>query len=149
MTQASIDQRSSFPPAPTCLLCQRSLEEAGGVRLIVCTQSRGVLIGKSPNNGNFKKRQVFRLASGYVLVLGDSDPWRWSQGEAERAHQEAEAGYHPWFCQVCGSRACSTCGAPLRSPVGCTAMDAEGQSGPHSPMLGARIPCINTDCPTK
>ena len=69
--------------------------------------------------------------------------------DAMAARQEAEAGYHPWFCQACAGRTCATCRAPLRSPVGCTGMDTEGQSGPHSPMLGARIPCKNPDCPTK
>jgi hypothetical protein len=149
MAKATNDEAPTVPPAPTCLLCQRTLEEVGGTRLINCTQSRGVLIGETADIGSFKKRKVFRLAQGGVLVLGDSDPWRWLPDEMERAREQAESGYHPWFCQACGARTCSTCGAPLRSPVGCTAMGADGTYGPYSPMLGARIPCTNPDCPSR
>jgi hypothetical protein len=83
------------------------------------------------------------------LVIGDGDPWRWPPEAMERGREQAEAGYHPWFCQACAGRTCSTCGAPLRSPVGCTALGAEGTYGPHSPILGARIPCNNPDCPSR
>ena len=77
-----------------------------------------------------------------LLALARVHAWR-------GAREQAEAGYHPWFCQACAGRICSTCGAPLRSPVGCTALGTDGSHGPHSPMLGARIPCKNPDCPSR
>ena len=36
----------------------------------------------------------------------------WNEVSIERAIQQAREGTHPWVCQICGRRACPTCGGP-------------------------------------
>ena len=134
-------------PADKCVICRKTIKEVGGTR-ITAQQSRGVVLLDEFLGGGDPERQYrsFKLkedSDTYIVVWGENGFW--SDDSVRRAVGAYRAGYHPWFCQVCGKRACRLCGAPINSPVGSDWIADSGCSR-HSPILGCNPGCSNPRC---
>ena len=136
-------------PADRCVICQKSIEEIGG-RRIIGQHLRGVCLSDKYLGGghpNFPY-QRFHISSysKYLTVWGEVSMW--NEDAVERAISAFQQGKRPWFCQVCGNRFCPDCGSPLIHPVGSDVLYDDGCSS-HVPMLPCSPGCINPDCPTQ
>jgi len=132
---------------PNCVMCDRPLDETGGVRLI-WAGSFGVTLRTIQNKlgEHHHPSRTIRLEDNYrdvvVVLFG-----KWSAEAIERARQVAQEGLRPWFCQRCAWKAlCPKCGEPMR-PVG--GADVLGDDGKirHAPAVsGMGTRCRNSDC---
>lgn len=129
-------------PAPDCSLCGTPWTPASGPR-VIAQKGRSVTIADEKSGGH----RWAALSNGQFLGFKSRDS-EWTDEAQARAISAAEAGYRPWYCSKCASRTCSTCGAPLNSPVGCAWVGDNGCIG-QSPLLGVNPGCINADCPSK
>lgn len=116
-----------YPPASTCIFCDKSLDEVGGQRL-TAHWSLAVFPSSKPIGGGNPKapNRPLRISSDppvYLILRGLSS--RWTPEHIAKAKALFLEGKRPWFCQVCGNRCCHECGTPIAAPLGptcCTAM---------------------------
>ena len=133
-------------PAETCAICDRPFSEIGGVR-IYWTASRTVLVmHRNVPFPNLERFSAVRLEGKYsemfLIYSGDG----WTQETIDRTVIQANDGLAPWFCQKCGNRSCSRCGAPLRVAAACEVLHDDGTTG-HMPTIpSAARGCINPAC---
>jgi len=138
-------------PAPCCVVCNRTLEETGGKRL-VSTPSHTISIGSADTPiGAYKHpSRTLRLEDNYRDVVVAIHGERICTDEiVERVRVACQAGQRPWFCQGCAQRnICKVCGAPLRRVPGADHMEDDGNVV-HSAFFAGfgdyRI-CPNVDC---
>lgn len=134
-------------PAENCAICNKSLDEVGGKR-IVAQQILGIgLSTKRQGGGNakypYQSVQLYSEPDIYMLVWGEKE--KWSKEALNSAKQAYLDGKRPWFCQVCGVRVCTECGSPVNYPVGSDVLYDNGCSS-HVPIIPADLGCINPDC---
>lgn len=136
-------------PAEHCVICEKSLEEIGG-RRIVAQQVRGVFLSEKYLGGGDPDYpyQSFRMpgSSLYLLVWGSRSMW--SEDAVQRAINVFQRNKRPWFCQDCGNRICPECSFPVQYPVGSDVLYDDGCST-HIGMLPICPGCINPNCPTQ
>ncbi len=133
------------PPAQTCVLCDKTVEEVGGYRL-VSQKLRGVSLSDKPIRRGKYSHQAVKLYDDlnvYMLVWGE--PEKWTDSAIEKAKDEYKTGHKPWFCQVCGERKCSTCGAPINRPMGSDVLYASGCCS-HLAIHPIDPGCVNKEC---
>jgi len=145
--EAFSDLKYRRPPADRCVICEKTIEETGG-RRIIAQHSRGVKLGKRYEGGGNPERphksiKLYPESDTYVVVWGEKEFW--TDARIKRAIQDYQDGRHPWFCQVCGLRTCSLCGSPINDPVGSATISAGGCVG-QSPLLGVDPGCTNPEC---
>ena len=142
----SMLKSKKLQPAQACLLCEKTLDQVGGSRM-VGTSTMGVSIGpKYMGGGNpDSPYQSIQIPDDdcYVYIWGPKK--NWTGAVLRKALQLHLNGQRAWFCQVCGHRTCSHCGSPLATPPGSERLDDNGCTS-HSPILGVQIPCINSEC---
>ena len=133
-------------PASHCVICQKSLDEVGGKR-IVAQQLRGVIISKEYRGGgnpDYPYRS-FKISPTplYLTVWGEMSMW--PEDAIQRAVDDFQKGKASWFCQICGKRACSVCGAPINYPMGSDILNDNGSSS-HCGIMPFNPGCINPRC---
>ncbi len=134
-------------PAERCAICEKTLEETGGMR-IVAQKFRGVgLSDKYQGGGNPDyPRQSVSLEDGsgtYLLVWGEKS--KWTDAAIERARRAYLAGQRPWMCQRCAERKCSQCGSPINYPMGSDVLYDSGCSS-HVAIFPFDPGCCNKNC---
>jgi hypothetical protein len=135
-----------FLPFSHCVICQKSIEEIGG-RRIIAQSMRGILFSNKPIGGGHKdhhyKSHKLSPYPLYLVVWGPGTMW------SEDAIQSATAAFHKgkrsWFCQLCGNRVCQDCGSPLQQPVGSEVLYDNGCTS-HVPILPCHPGCVNPQC---
>ncbi len=135
-----------LPPAHSCMICDRKIEETGGRRLIA-QPSRGTTLFDHAIKGgfnNFHSCEKLLDDRGLFLILWGEKTFL-TQKAIKRVRQDYLAGYRPWFCQGCGYRLCSVCGALLPRPVASDYIYDDGGTV-HCPILGADPGCWNPQC---
>jgi len=131
-------------PAGSCLICRKSLDETGGSRLIEQHARGTALINSKPADEETSKWLPLGDGSdNYVVVWGGGHFT--SDDVLQRARESYLAGEQPWFCQLCGHRACPECRQPLLRPVSSEVVDAEGNIS-YCAVLGIAPRCANPDC---
>ncbi|WP_394754786.1 hypothetical protein [Crenothrix sp.] len=135
------------PPAKTCVFCDKSLEEVGGRRL-VAQRIKGVkLSAECMGGGNpdfpYKSVKLFDDLKAYVVVWGEKSLW--TESAVNKAKNEFLTGHRPWFCQICGVRACMQCGSPINHPSGSDVLCSDGNTT-HASILPCDCGCINPTC---
>ena len=147
MNQNKIDKSKRHPPSETCVICEKSLEEIGGKR-IIAQKPRGIIISneyQDSNKGRYP-RHSYELSDNsdkYLVVWGEKELW--TDDVIERAKEEYVKGQQSWFCQVCGNRTCEDCGTPLSIPMGSDILDDSGNSS-HVAVLPVKQACVNPKC---
>lgn len=138
-----VPPRRRRPPAPTCALCDRSVEEVGGIRITwsgqagVVSRSSDRPIGRVPRSALLFP--LPRPHSGELLL------WPPDEGALGRAVTQWLARFRPWVCQTCAGRTCDRCGSPTIAPYGCDTLGGDGRSG-HYPILPGPAGCIREGC---
>lgn len=147
MKAKELNTGNRLKPAKTCVICNKSLAEVGGWRL-VAQHLRGVKLSDKFQGGGNKDypHQSFKLnetSDKYVVVWGEKS--KWTIEAIQRVIDQYNHGFQPWFCQVCGQRVCSKCGAPINYPMGSDILENSGCK-PHVPILPINPGCINSVC---
>jgi len=132
-------------PAERCVICSRTLEEVGGLR-IVAQDYRGYAFSDKPERGGQKDipRQSFKVSEvdkRFIVFWGKM----WNCESITRAIDELKSGKRPWFCQICGVRACTECGAPIRLAMGSEILHDNGSIG-HMAIFPCHGGCCNPNC---
>jgi len=139
----------TLKPGPTCLVCDRNFSEVGGRRIVVQLR-RGISFVETrvaPSQRDIRYFGHARLEDDpdrYLMLWGDSH--HWTSSLLDKAAGQARDNQRPWFCQVCGYRACSYCATPYIYPLACDCVHEDGEVG-HCGGLPVAIHCINKDCP--
>jgi hypothetical protein len=136
-----------LPPSETCIFCDKTLDQIGGKR-IIAQKFRGVgLMSQYQGGGNkdypHQSVNLYADRDVYMTVWGKKDLW--TASIIEKAKSQYLTGHHPWFCQICGKRTCSKCGAPNNMAFGSDIIYENGEST-HVPILPVDAGCINPDC---
>ena len=133
-------------PDPHCVICRKSLDEIGGKR-IVAQQPRGWILSDTYKEGGNKdcpKRSVELKDSNlpsYLVIWGDI----WDEKSIQRAKTALYNNKSPWFCQICGVRACHICNEPINYPMGSDLLTNEGDST-HAGIFPFSPGCVNKIC---
>jgi len=137
------DSDNICKPAKYCIFCGKTIAEIGG-RRIIAQNSRGCTLSENPSQSKDRKYIPLSEANeAYLVIWGEDRLWT---GEAVvRAKDAYLRGERPWFCQICGSRQCSTCGNPSYIPAGSDVINGDGKIV-HYAMLGADTGCSNPRC---
>lgn len=135
-----------FLPDSICVICQKTIEETAG-RRIVAQQMRGILISNKPiGGGNRDHHYKSHKLSSYPLYLVVWGPGTmWSEESIQRATEAFHKGRRSWFCQLCGNRICPECGYPQNFPLGSQLLYDDGRSY-YLAMLPISPGCINASC---
>ena len=138
--------RKSKLPGPTCIFCQKTIDEVGGRRLVQTTKGIGYgvydrQIGGGSKDRPFRSIKFPDVDSKYLVVWGQS----WTTESMQRALKTLQDGKIPWFCQKCGYRQCSVCGEPINYPVASDVIYDDGRIY-HCMIIPADLGCINPNC---
>lgn len=128
-----IFEMEKYFPASECVICEKTIDEAGG-RRIIAQHLRGISLSKKYQGGGNTNspRRSFSLNeenSLFMVVWGDI----WTDESINRALQEFHSSRHPWFCQICGKRTCFECKYPINMPVGSDCIYENGSTS-HCPI---------------
>lgn len=145
--QVYSDIKLKRPPTEACVMCDKTLKEVGGKRLIA-QQLRGVaLTNKKRGGGNknspHKCLELFSDPLIYMDYWGESE--KWTDSVILSAKNAYLNGKQPWFCQICGERKCSECGSPINYPMGSDILYGDGRSS-HAPIHPFDPGCNNLSC---
>jgi hypothetical protein len=134
-------------PGPCCVLCDKPLEETGGVRLIWAGSFGVTLRSIQDALGSIKHpARTIRLEAKYrdILVVFFG---KWSDEAIERTKQVAQKGMRPWFCQQCVWKAiCPKCGEPMRPVGGADVLGDDGKVRHAFAISGMATRCRNPSC---
>jgi len=141
------DREALCLPAGRCVLCEKTLEEIGGMRIVAGRFWAVGLTDRYRGGGNpdYPQRSIplEEGSSRYLLVQGR--PEAWSEAAIERARQEFLDGRHPWVCQKCTGQVCSQCGEPINYPMGSDVLHDSGCTT-HIAVFGFDPGCSNRNC---
>ena len=135
-----------FPPDDRCCVCEKSLEEVGG-RRIIAQHLRGVVLSQKYRGGGNPDypHKSFKINDKPLYLVVWGKPSMWMEKAIQRALRAINEGKTPWFCQICGNRVCPECGSPLKHPVGSDVLYDDGCSS-HVAMLPIHPGCTNPEC---
>ena len=139
----------SLLPAPSCVICEKTLEQIGG-RRITAQQLRGMAVWDVEWTVHDRKNLQYceRLIDDqniYLNVWGEGDVW--TPDVIERIKNTYLSGVRPWMCQGygCGNRQCPECGKANNLPVASDLLYDDGRN-PHLMIIPADCGCVNQDC---
>lgn len=143
----AMEKYKGLLPSDRCVLCGKTLEETGGRRL-VANKLRGICLSNKFKGGGdadypYQSVKLDDSEVVYLLVWGEKE--KWTLEAIARAKSEYLNGRRPWFCQVCGERTCSECGAPINLPMGSDVLSDNGCSS-HVTIFPFDPGCINPEC---
>jgi hypothetical protein len=146
LAKLSREQIEHLLPADRCMVCQKTIADVGGRRL-VAQPSRGTTITDRYLTGGWKNfRLCIQLLKGkelYMAFWGEESIFNYEV--IQRAISDYQNGTKPWFCQVCGKRTCHICGEMLWRPVISDYVFKDGHVV-YCPCLGADPGCWNPKC---
>lgn len=131
-------------PAASCIFCRKSIEEAGGRRLVAATIGYRVSnwkISGGSRDHPFRSIKFPDSESTYLVVWGQ----KWTPETIRQALATLQDGKRPWFCQKCGNRKCAVCGRPLNHPSAADVLYDDGTVS-HCMIIPADLGCINPKC---
>lgn len=135
------------PPSKKCIFCNKTIEEIGGKRL-TAQKTRGICLSQklqSESNNDYPRTYIklFDDLEIYMTVWGKEG--KWTKSTIDKAKNEYLNGYQPWFCQICGKRACDICGSPQNYPAGSDILYSDGSTS-HFGIFPYDHGCSNPDC---
>lgn len=134
-------------PAKTCIFCNKTIEEVGGMR-IVAQKIRGVKLSNRYIGGgdkNFPHKSIKLSYSPDIYMVFWGKPEKWNQKAVKSAKDAYQKGFQPWYCQICGERKCKVCGSPINYPMGSDIVDDKGCIS-HIAIFPFDSGCINPKC---
>lgn len=136
-------------PAERCVICNLTIDEIGGKRLISTHRAAITLRTIQTRLESIRHpSRTIRLTDNYrdviVILSGKS---LCADEVAERIREMSQSGYRPWFCQRCvHHQICEACSTPLsRVPVA-DYLDDDGRKFHASFMSGFIQSCPKPDC---
>lgn len=136
-------------PAERCAVCNSTLEETGGKRLIATPTNVISLCTIQTTLGSVRhSARTIRLTDNYrdviVVISGEA---LWTDEVAERIRVVSQEGLRPWFCQRCvDHQICKLCSTPLsRVPVA-DYLEDDGRTLHASFLTGFAQSCSNSAC---
>ena len=131
-------------PAPSCSLCERTLDEVGGRRITWCTQAAVIVRSHQDPIGNLPQPVLLvplpKPHAGALLM------WPPNKSALDRALTQWIDRLRPWICQACSGRTCERCGSPTMAPHGSDTLHDDGRVG-HFALLPGPTGCIREGCP--
>ncbi len=136
--------KNKLIPTERCIFCAKSLEETGGRRLLGRKIS-GYSISEYPKGGGNKDypNRYIKIEDKKYFIYWDMGN-RWNKENINKAIEDIKDGLTPWYCQSCGSRLCSECGAPVINPACTDILNENGTISHCAPLAPHR--CINDNC---
>ena len=136
-------------PAARCVVCEKTIDEIGGVRLVATHRHSIILCTPDVPLGSIRHpARTIRLTGNHRDVIfsmfGEAI---WTDEVVERIVEVGMAGLRPWFCQVCADiHLCRVCGSPLTRVPTSDYLEDNGRSI-HSPSVsGYAQSCPNSNC---
>lgn len=137
-------------PAQRCVICNLTIEESGGKRLIATPRYGISLRTIHARLGSIRHpSRTIRLTGNYRdLIVVISESQLWSDEVVERIRQVTQLGFRAWACQRCvHHQICEQCSSPLVQVPVADYLEDDGRTV-HAPFLpGFAQSCPNPDCP--
>lgn len=147
--QTKVIDETQLVPFTRCLICDGTSDMVHGNSRIAAQAQRGITVLEEPDPRKGKdilycgSRQVQQLPPVFVTLWGDSDIW--NESLLDRAAQQVMAGFRPWYCQLCGDRACPVCRVPYQLSEDSDCVLDSGEVG-YQIFMAQRVPCLNRCC---
>ena len=135
-----------LPPAEKCSRCGKTLEQTGGLRLLIPRFWTEAEI----NAGGGSLKIIEDMHKGKRPMEGIQKVHAgWTSHDIELVENNikiAEAeGRTPWECQRCANRVCKECFEPLKCPPISDILQDDGGVS-HGPWFGYLAGCTNPKC---
>lgn len=140
-------------PYSRCAVCNRTLEETGGKRLVSThTFSVSVCNPQTPIGNLRHPARTIRLDGVFRdVIVAMFGPRLWTDESVTHIREAIQEGFRPWFCQRCAERdLCPTCGSPMTTVPGANHMEDDGRvwHQPYFMGMGNAYRCTNGSCPS-
>ena len=140
-------KRSGCLPADVCAVCGRSLDDVGGRRLLTSLHGALLIQGLPTSwDGRWRELRAVRLDEPFgqlYVVLAGFDA---ADKEMDRAGEQAQAEFTPWFCQWCAGQTCRKCGSLLGEVPGSTFLNDDGSTKYFAFLPIGEPACSNLNC---
>ncbi len=132
-------------PSSHCLLCEKTIDEIGGKR-VVAQKTLGTYISATYRGGgdpDFPDLSIKIDDARYILFCGKKGMW--TDELIEKVKEIYFNNEHPWFCQKCAGKTCHICGEILNNPIGSDVIYDDGCIS-HVAVLCYNPGCVNESC---
>lgn len=127
----------------TCIFCEKTIEQAGGFKIISSHFIKCFISDKYLGGGNSEyPHQSVELNDGrYLVFKGKLSVW--TKHNIHKATSFVKQGYDVWWCQSksCANRVCRVCGSATQRAYGCDLI-----GGVHVAVHPVPAGCVNSDC---
>lgn len=127
----------------TCIFCGRTIEQAGGSKIISSHFIKCHISEKYLGGGNLDgPYQSVKLDDGrYLAFKGKNSVW--TKRNIDKAVSVVSQGFDVWWCQSksCANRVCKVCGSATQRAYGCDLI-----GGIHVAPYPVSAGCVNARC---
>lgn len=137
-------------PAKCCVVCQRTLEEVGGFRLVATPRDGIRICTPDVPIGHIRHAaRIIRLSGDFRdAIIALYGKRLWTETVVERVREVLMAGLRPWYCQLCANiHLCPVCGTPLTKVPMSAFLEDDGRTISAPSFSGYVQRCPNPNCP--
>lgn len=132
-------------PSSHCLLCEKTIDEIGGKRIVV-QKTLGTFSSKTYLGGgdpDFPELSIKMGDDNFIVLRGKKGMWTDKLiAKVKEIYSNQE---RPWFCHKCAYKTCHICGEIMNNPIGSDVIYDDGCIS-HVAALGYNPGCVNDSC---